>query len=146
MNVFYNFVPNKVITIRSKDTLKMTPKIKRIILEKAKVYRHYVKHGCSIADYQSLRDIISRCKNAIKETKSNYFSHLGESFNDPAITPKKHWSILPRFLHKHKIPKIPSIRHYNTFLTDTLVIANAFIFFCKAMFLNWDRQYLRNIC
>ena len=129
---FYNFVPNKVITIRSKDTSWMTPEIKRMILEKVKIYRCYVKHGQSIADNQNLRDITSRCKSAIKEAKSNYFSRLGESLNDPAITPKKYWSILHRFLHKRKIPKIPPIRHNNTFLTDTLVKANTFnSFFAK---------------
>ena len=67
----------------------MTPEIKRMILEKVKIYRCYVKHGQSIADNQNLRDITSRCKSAIKEAKSNYFSRLGESLNDPAITPKK---------------------------------------------------------
>ena len=60
LNVFYNFVPSKVIIIRSKDTLWMTPEIKRMILGKVKIYRRYVKHSRSIADYQILRDIISR--------------------------------------------------------------------------------------
>ena len=102
------------------------------LLEKEKIYRRYVKHGRSIADYQILRDITLKCKSAIKEAKSNYFSRLGESLNDPAITPKKYWSILHRFLHKRKIPKIPPIRHNNTFLTDTLVKANTFnSFFAK---------------
>ena len=68
----------------------MTPEIKRMILEKVKIYRRYVKHGRSIVDYQILRDITSKCKSAIKEAKSNYFSRLGEPWNDPAITPKKH--------------------------------------------------------
>ena len=132
LNVFYNFVPNKIITVRSKDTLWMTPEIKRMVLKKEKIYRRYVKHGRSIADYQILRDITSRYKSAIKEAKYNYFSRLGESLNDPAITPKKYWSILHSFLHKHKISKIPPIRHNNTFLTDTLVKANTFnSFFTK---------------
>ena len=110
----------------------MTPEIKRMILEKTKIYRRYVKHGRSIADYQILPDITSRCKIAIKEAKSNYFSRLGESLNDPVITPKKYWSILHGFLHKRKIPKIPPIRHNNTFLIDTLVKANTFNSFLQS--------------
>ena len=110
----------------------MTPEIKRMVLEKAKTCRRYVKHGRSIADYQILPDITSRCKSAIKEAKSNYFSRLGESLNDPAITPKKYWSILHSFLYKRKIPKIPPIRHNSMFLTDTMVKANTFnSFFVK---------------
>ena len=136
LNVFYNFVPNKVITIRSKDTLWLTPQIKRMVLEKAKIYRRYVKHGRSIANYQILCDITSRCKSAIKEVKSNYFLRLWESLNDPAITPKKYWSILHSFLHKRKIPKIPAIRYNNTFLTDTIVKTNTLNSFRKAMSLN----------
>ena len=82
------------------------------------------KHGRSIADYQILRDITSRWKSAIKEVKSNEFSCLEKSPNDPAITPKKHCLIL----HRLPIPKVPAIRHNNTFLTDSLVKANTFNF------------------
>ena len=97
----------------------MTPEIKRMILKKAKIYRHYVKYG-------------RRCKSAVKEAKSNYFSSSGESLNNPVITPKKYWSILHSFLHKRKIPKISPIRHNNMFLTDTLVKANTLnSFFAK---------------
>ena len=80
MNVFYNFAQNKVITIRSKDTLWMTPQINRMILEKAKIYPRYVEHGRSIADYQILRDIISRSQSAIKGAKSNFLFCFGEIF------------------------------------------------------------------
>ena len=132
MDVIYNFVPNKVITIGSKDALWKTPEIKRMVLEKAKIYRRCVKHGRSIADYQILRGITSSCKSTINEAKSNYFSRVGESLTDPAITPKKYWSNLHSFLHKRKIPKIPPIRHNNTFLTDTIVKANAFNSFLQS--------------
>ena len=132
LNVFYNFVPKNVITIRRKDALWMTPQIKIMILEKAKIYRRSFKHGRSIADYQILGDITSRCKSAIKGAKSNYFSPLGESLNDPAVTPKEYWSILHRFLHKRKISKISPIRHNNTFLTDILVKANTFNYFLQS--------------
>ena len=103
-----------------------------MVLEKAKIYRRCVKHGRSIADYQILRGITSSCKSAINEAKSNYFSRVEESLTDPAITPKKYWSNLHSFLHKHKIPKIPPMRHNNTFLTDTMVKANAFNSFLQS--------------
>ena len=45
LNFFY-----KLITIRTKDRLWMTPAIKRIILEKAIICRCQVKHGQSIAE------------------------------------------------------------------------------------------------
>ena len=51
----------------------MTPETKRMIPEKAKIYQRYVKHDSSIADYQILRNITSKYKSTIKETKSNHF-------------------------------------------------------------------------
>ena len=67
----------------------MTPQINRMILEKAKIYPRYVEYGRSIADYQILRDIISRSQSAIQGAKSTFFVFvLGESLNDQAILPK----------------------------------------------------------
>ena len=67
----------------------MTPQINRMILEKAKIYPRYVEYGRSIADYQILRDIISRSQSAIKAAKSTFFVFvLGESLNDQVILPK----------------------------------------------------------
>ena len=39
LNIFSNFVPNKTITIRDKDALWMTPELKQMLLDKAKIYR-----------------------------------------------------------------------------------------------------------
>ena len=50
LNIFHSFLPNKVITIKSKDALWINREIKRMILEKAKIYQRYVKNGGSIVD------------------------------------------------------------------------------------------------
>ena len=137
LNVFCNFVPKKVITIRSKNSFGW---LREWSLKKQESYAwsKNLKHGRSIADYQILCDITSRFKSSIKEAKSNCFSCLRESCNYS----EKCRSILHRFLHKHKIPKISPIRHNNTVLTDTMVKGNTFnSFFYRAMFLNWDNQW-----
>ena len=43
-------VSNKVIIMKSKDTLWMSPDMNRMTFEKAKTYRRYVKHVRNIAD------------------------------------------------------------------------------------------------
>ena len=43
LNIFSNFVPNKTITVRDKDALWMTAEIKRMLLDKAKIYRRWKK-------------------------------------------------------------------------------------------------------
>ena len=76
LNVFYNFVPNKMITVRNKDAPWMTPEIKKMILDKAKIYRRYVKKGRNTCDYELLQDIILRCKTKINEAKFLYYKIL----------------------------------------------------------------------
>ena len=96
LNICRNFVPNKFISIRDKDAPWMTPELKRMILEKAKIYRRYVKKGRKAQDYECLREYISRCRNAISVAKEDYYTKLVHSLNDPGIGTKKYWSILHR--------------------------------------------------
>ena len=50
------------------------------------------------------------------------------------------WSILHSFLDKHKIPKIPPIRHNNTFSTDILVKVNTF-FWKQCSLIETDSEF-----
>ena len=109
-NIFSNFVPNKVISIRHKDAVWMTAEVKRILLEQGKVYRRYVKNGRRDEDRISLCEVQSRCRRAIKDAKNSFYSRLANSLNDPNLSSKKYWSILNQFLHKKKTPRIPPIR------------------------------------
>ena len=126
-NTFLNLVPNKVITVRPKDALWMTPEIKRLLAEKAKIYKRYVKHGRNALDYQHLCNFSRRCKDAIDNAKQNYYTKLGNDLNNPDIGSKKYWSILNRFLNKRKIPKIPPVQNdRNILVTDVSEKANVF--------------------
>ena len=89
------------LTVRDKVALWMTPEIKRMILEKAKIYRRYIRNGRNPVDSQSLCEISYICKLAIKDAKASYFTRLGNSLNDLNIGSKKYWrSVLNQFLHK----------------------------------------------
>ena len=111
-------MPNKIITIREKDAPRMTVEINKVLLEKAKVYRKYVKGGRTQYDKQCLRDITSISATMIKIAKEKYFSLLGNKLKDPNIDTKKYWSILHSFLNRRKIPQIPPTFHKNTFVTN----------------------------
>ena len=90
-NIFNNFVPNKFITCKDKDPPCMTDEIKRACLDKAKIYRHYIKNGRTSADQQSLHNFASYSANLINNTKAN-LSSLGEKLNDAQIGCKAYWS------------------------------------------------------
>ena len=101
LNIFSNFVPNKTITIRDKDALWMTPEIKQMLLDKAKIYRRWRKWKNPI-DGQALDEMVDRCRLAIKTAKDNYFSRLGNTLNDPNIGSKKYWSTLKQLPSRAK--------------------------------------------
>ena len=91
-------MPNHIITVKEKDAPWMTPE--KSLLEKAKIYRRFVKHGRSDDDRKTLRDISYKNAAVIKGTKTSYLSSLGNTLNDPNIGPKKYWSILNKFMNK----------------------------------------------
>ena len=117
-NIFKNFVPNKLITIKEKDAPWITPEIKRILPEKTKEYKKYVKSGRNEVYANLLRNITNKCSSLIHKTKVNYYTSLGNKLNDPTIGSKKYWSILNKFIKRQKIPSIPPINEGDLFITN----------------------------
>ena len=133
LNIFSNFVPNKLITIRHKDGPWMTPEIKGIILEKAKVYKLTKNNPDNAVLGRRLQELQSSCKRAIKTAKGNYRTKLGSILDAPNTGPKKYWSVLKRIIHKRKVARIPPIRSANnSLITDVSQKADIFnIFFSE---------------
>ena len=86
-----------MITVRKKDAPWMTHEIKKMILDKSKIYRRYVKNGRNACDYELLQDIILRCKTKIKEDKFLYYNNLSSSLTSPNIGPKKYCPFYTNF-------------------------------------------------
>ena len=107
--------------------LWMTSEIKKALLEKAKIYRRFVKHGRRDDDRKNLRDIEYKTSALIKSTKTSYLSSLRNKLNDPNIGPKKYWSILNKFTNERNAPIIPPIRQGDTFVTNVAEKASLFI-------------------
>lgn len=125
-NVFKFFVPNKTIVCKDKDPPWMNNEIKNACLNKAKIYRHYVKNGRRTADQNELQNAATYSSNLISDAKTRYLSNLGDKLNNPLIGPKAYWSILNKFLHKRKIPIIPPISFNDNFITDVSEKARIF--------------------
>ena len=96
----------------------MTIEIKRVLLEKAKIYKKYVKNNRKDYDRNLLRNITCKCRDLIRHAKEEYFVSLGKELCDPNMGQKKYWSILHKFLNKRKIPQIPPLHNNNSFVTD----------------------------
>eukprot|EP00111_Clytia_hemisphaerica_P021609 TCONS_00063545-protein len=125
INIMSDFVPNKVITVRNKDAVWMTAGIKRALLKKSKVYKRYVKNGRRVEDLETLHEHQSRCRRAVRDAKNSYFSRL--AISDPNLGTKKYWSILNKFLHKRKTPRIPPVGDSsNNLIADVPTKTNMF--------------------
>ena len=114
INMFTNYVPNKIIMCKDKDPPWINSEIKLACKNKEKNYKHYVKHGRNIADQRNLYSLASYSAKLISDAKAKYFHNLGEKLNDPLIGAKTYWSILNKFMHKNKITLIPLKRTYLT--------------------------------
>ena len=121
-----NYVPSKTVSCRDKDAPWMSLDIKKALLEKAKVYRKYVKNGRKPQDYAHLCNVALTCSDLIKDAKQRYLISQGNLLNDPSIGKKKYWSILKSFLNNRKVPLIPPIKLNNIFITNFLEKANLF--------------------
>ena len=49
-----NFVPNKLITVDDRDTPWVTEKIKKLLIDKSKLHKQYIKNGRKIGIYEKL--------------------------------------------------------------------------------------------
>ena len=53
-NIFMNFVPNKLVTVDYRDSPWVSGKIKKLLIDKSKLYKLYIKNGRKIGVYEKL--------------------------------------------------------------------------------------------
>ena len=65
-----NFFPNKLITVDDRDPPWVTEKIKKILIDKSKLYKLYIKNGRKMGMYEKLlnmtNNIITEMSNSKK--------------------------------------------------------------------------------
>ena len=126
INVCSNYCPNKIIICRDKDAKWMTDDIKKLLREKEKNYKTFVKNEFKQEDKAKLKSKQRECSKDISEAKEGYLIKEGGKLNDPLLGPKKYWALLNTFLNKKKIPLIPPILEDNVFITDAKLKADLF--------------------
>ena len=132
LNVFTNFVPNKVITCDERDSPWINDNIKNKIRRKSSMYKNYKRNGKKIEDYELLTKALSEVSQLIVKGKVEYYYQLGKRLNDPSTSAKSYRTILKTFYNKRKIPVIPPLLVNSSFVTDFKEKPNLFNdFFCK---------------
>ena len=124
LNIFHNFIPNKIILCDDKDPPWMNDEIKKLIKRKNWLFQCQRKSGK--LDYASLNSITQDILNVVNSSKLKYHECLALKLNDPKTARKTYWKILKTFANGNKIPLIPPLLAGNELVTDFLVKANFF--------------------
>ena len=132
LNVFANFVPNKVITCDDRDPPGINNNIKNKIIWKNSMYKNYKRNDKKTEDYELLTKAVSKVSQLTEKIKDEYYYRLGKRWNDSSTSAKSYWTILKAFYNERTISLIPPLLVNNSFVTDFKEKANLFNeFFCK---------------
>ena len=121
-----NFVPNKLITVDDRDPPRVTEKIKKLLKDKSKLYKLYIKSGRKIGVYEKLLNMTNNIATEILNSKKIYFDNLAEKLSDPKLNRKAYWGIIKSFTNWKKIPIIPPLLINDQLVTNFNKKANNF--------------------
>ena len=108
-NIFTNFVPNKVIPVGDREPPWMTKNIKKLLKDKSKLYKEYIKNGRKKGDYEKFLNMTTNITTDILNSKKNYFVNLAEELCNPKLNRKTYWSILKPFTNGEKVSILPPL-------------------------------------
>ena len=104
LNIFRNFIPNKVI--KFEYSIKY-PKLNKIpsLRNRSKLTKRYYSNPTE-ENKNLLTAKSNECSRMVVEAKERYTTKLSKKLDDLSMMPKAYWSILNTFLNSKKIPYI----------------------------------------
>ena len=94
MNIFSNYIPNKLVTVDDRDTPRMNKYIKRKIMDNKVEYKFFNTNNKNYDVHLKLRTIATELSEMILNRKEDCHCHLSDKLNDPGTSAKACWSIL----------------------------------------------------
>ena len=88
LNVFTNYVSNKVITIHDKDPPWMTDFIKSRIEWQNSIYKSFQNSSNNLAQYNTFQQAIIEVSDFIYEKKNDYYNALAKKLSHPTTSSK----------------------------------------------------------
>ena len=104
LNIFYNFILNKIILCDDKDPPWMNDETKTLIKRKNRLFQRQRKSGN--LDHASLNSVTQDLSNPVNSSKLKYHERLALRLHNPKTAPKTYWKILKAFVNGTKIPII----------------------------------------
>ena len=118
MNIFPNFIPNKIITFNDQDPHWFGEKIKAKVKLKNRVYNEYIKNDQPEALYYLLQNLTNEISAYISKCKNVYFIRLGKKLGDPSRSIKSYWTTLRILWNGKKVTYIFLLLVNNELITD----------------------------
>ena len=109
MNVFSNFIPNKLVTFNDKDPPWMSEYLKNKIKWRNKIYAEHLNENNGSIDYTTLQNVIVEVSELVCKSKDDYHKQLARKLTNPKTSSKTYWSILKTFYNGKKVPLIPPL-------------------------------------
>ena len=118
LNIYSNFIPNKVKTIRPRQAPWVTQTVKNFLRKKNHAYRSFVRSGQPDDKLEGIQKMITEGSRLMEDAKRNYFLKAGNTLANPGTSNRTYWSLINTVLNKAKIPIIPPLLENGLFVTD----------------------------
>ena len=118
MNIFSNYIPNKLITVDDKDPPWINEYIKRKTLDKKIACKSFNTNNKNFDAYLKLQTISTELPEMILKRKNDHYRQPSDKLNDAETSAKAYWSILKTLYNGKKIPLIPPILVNNKLISN----------------------------
>ena len=126
LNIFRNFIPNKIKTFDDNDPPWLNEQMKNLIRLKNKMFQLYLQNGKKQNDYILLQNADHQLSDLLNRNKNKYYERLTAKLNNPRTSAKAYWTILKTFVNGKKTPSIPPLFSNGQFVTEVVSKANIF--------------------
>ena len=97
LNIFNNFIPNKVAKFDYKKPVWMNKEITLLLKKRSNLIKKYYNDATD-HNKNLMVGTANECTRLIIAAKEKHLSRLSPKLEDPSTSPKTYWSILNRFL------------------------------------------------
>ena len=122
LNLARQYIPNKVVKIRTDDKPWYTSELRKLSRNKNSLH-HKAKRTNSSADWNNFRMARNQYTGKIREAASTYKTNLALKLNEGIQTdPKSWWQIARQFMGKKKCTCIPAMQCRDHIATQVAVV------------------------
>ena len=125
LNIYSNFIPNQLKTIKPRQAPWITHAVKKFLRKKNHAYANFVKNGKPDEKLEGIQKMISDGAKLIEDAKK-YLRKTGQILANPGTFGKTYWSLINAVLNKVKVPIIPPLLENGLFIADFTEKAHIF--------------------